>query len=43
MACAISALGASGETKIQNAECVNKSYPSFFDDLRLLGANIVGK
>jgi len=43
MACAVSALGASGETKIQNAECVNKSYPSFFDDLRLLGANIVGK
>jgi len=43
MACAVSALGASGETKIQNSECVNKSYPSFFDDLRLLGANIVGR
>ncbi|MFQ6080256.1 MAG: 3-phosphoshikimate 1-carboxyvinyltransferase [Candidatus Bathyarchaeia archaeon] len=41
MACAVAALAASGETRIQNAECVNKSYPSFFDDLRLLGANIV--
>jgi len=43
MACAVAALGAGGETKIQNSECVSKSYPSFFDDLRLLGANIVGK
>jgi len=43
MACAVAALGAVGETKIQNPECVNKSYPRFFDDLRLLGANVVGK
>jgi len=43
MACAVAALGARGETKIQNSECVSKSYPRFFDDLRLLGANIVGK
>jgi len=43
MACAVAALGAVGETKIQNSECVNKSYPRFFDDLRLLGANVVGK
>ena len=43
MACAVAALGASGETKIQNSECVNKSYPMFFDDLLSLGANIVGK
>jgi len=42
MACTVAALAASGETKIQNSECVNKSYPRFFDDLRLLGANIVG-
>ena len=42
MACAIAALGASGETKIQNSECVKKSYPAFFNDLRSLGANIVG-
>jgi 3-phosphoshikimate 1-carboxyvinyltransferase len=43
MACAVAALGARGETKIQNPECVSKSYPGFFDDLRSLGANIVGK
>jgi len=43
MACAVAALGARGETKIQNSECVNKSYPRFFHDLRSLGANIVGK
>jgi len=43
MACAVAALAASEETKIQNSECVNKSYPRFFDDLRLLGANIVGR
>lgn len=42
MACAIAALGASGETRIQNSECVRKSYPNFFNDLRSLGADIVG-
>ena len=42
MACAVAALGAKGETKIQNVECINKSYPQFFDDLRLIGANVVG-
>jgi len=41
MACAVAALKATGETKIQNSECVNKSYPRFFDDLRSLGANII--
>ncbi len=43
MACAVAALGAVGETKIQNSEYVNKSYPRFFDDLRSLGANVVGR
>jgi len=42
MACAVAALGARGETKIQNVECINKSYPQFFSDLRLVGANVVG-
>jgi len=41
MACAAAALGAEGETKILNAECVGKSYPTFFRDLKLLGAKIV--
>ena len=42
MACAVAALGAKGETKIQDVECINKSYPQFFIDLRVLGANVVG-
>jgi 3-phosphoshikimate 1-carboxyvinyltransferase len=42
MACAVAALGASGETTIKDAECVRKSYPRFFTDLRLLGVDIVG-
>jgi 3-phosphoshikimate 1-carboxyvinyltransferase len=42
MACAVAGLGASGETRIQDAECVRKSYPRFFNDLSLLGVDIVG-
>ena len=42
MACAVAALGARGETRIQDAECVQKSYPRFFYDLRALGVDIVG-
>ena len=42
MACATAALGAEGETTIQNAECVRKSYPQFFTHLKQLGANLVG-
>jgi 3-phosphoshikimate 1-carboxyvinyltransferase len=42
MACAVTALGASGETRIRDAECVRKSYPRFFSDLRLLGVDVVG-
>ena len=34
MACAVAALRAEGETTIQNAECVRKSYPQFFTDLK---------
>ena len=33
MACAVAALGGKGEVIIENAECVSKSYPEFFDDL----------
>jgi len=40
MACAIAALGAEGETRIQDADCVRKSYPNFFNDLSELGAEI---
>jgi len=40
MAFAVLALTSKGETTIQDAECVSKSYPNFWDDLRRLGANI---
>ena len=43
MACAVAALRAEGETVIQNSESVRKSYPKFFNDLRSLGAEIVGR
>ncbi len=40
MACAVAALKASGETNIENAEAVNKSYPFFYEDLKLLNADV---
>jgi 3-phosphoshikimate 1-carboxyvinyltransferase len=39
MAAAIAAAGCAGPVVIQGAEAVNKSYPGFFDDLRLLGGS----
>jgi 3-phosphoshikimate 1-carboxyvinyltransferase len=42
MACAVAALCAEGETIIQNAECIRKSYPQFFNDLKAIGAEIIG-
>lgn len=36
MACAVAALRAEGKTVIQKSECVKKSYPTFFRDLRAL-------
>ena len=40
MACAVAALRADGETIIENAEAVNKSYPAFYTDLEKLGAAV---
>jgi 3-phosphoshikimate 1-carboxyvinyltransferase len=40
MSCAVAALMADGETIIENADAVNKSYPDFFDDLKLLHADV---
>jgi 3-phosphoshikimate 1-carboxyvinyltransferase len=42
MALSVAALGANGNVVIEDAECVSKSYPNFFDDLRSLGVGIVG-
>ena len=36
MACAVTALGAEGNTTIEEAEAVNKSYPQFWEHLRYL-------
>jgi len=41
MAAAIGALRANGPVEIAGAEAVNKSYPSFFNDLLLCGANCI--
>jgi len=38
MALAVTALGASGRVFIRDSQCVGKSYPGFFDDIRALGA-----
>ena len=40
MACAVAALKAGGETIIEEAEAVNKSYPGFYEDLKLLKADV---
>jgi 3-phosphoshikimate 1-carboxyvinyltransferase len=40
MACAVAALQADGETVIEAAEAVNKSYPQFYEDLKLLKAAV---
>ena len=41
MACAVAALSASGETIIEEAEAINKSYPDFYEHIKSLGATIV--
>ena len=38
MAMAVTALKASDRVYIRDSQCVAKSYPAFFDDLRMLGA-----
>lgn len=40
MACTVAAFKADGKTIIENAEAVNKSYPNFYEDLKLLRANV---
>lgn len=37
MACAVAALKASGETTIEDAEAINKSYPDFYEHIQKLG------
>ncbi len=41
MACAAAAVLCENPVVIENAEAVNKSYPSFFEDLTALGAKVI--
>jgi 3-phosphoshikimate 1-carboxyvinyltransferase len=40
MACAVAALRAEGDVTIEEAEAINKSYPDFYEHLKVLGANV---
>ena len=40
MAFAVAAARASGDITIPNAQCIDKSYPKFYDDLKALGGKI---
>ncbi len=40
MACAVAALNATGETVIEDAEAINKSYPDFYDHLQKLKVDL---
>ena len=40
MACTVAALKADGETLVEEADAVKKSYPDFYDDLKKLGADV---
>lgn len=40
MACAVAALKASGNTVIEEAQAVNKSYPDFYEHIQKLGASV---
>jgi 3-phosphoshikimate 1-carboxyvinyltransferase len=40
MACAVAALKAEGDVTIEEAEAINKSYPDFYEHLRLLKASV---
>jgi 3-phosphoshikimate 1-carboxyvinyltransferase len=40
MALAVAGLAASGETSIEEAEAINKSYPDFYKHIESLGAKL---
>jgi 3-phosphoshikimate 1-carboxyvinyltransferase len=41
MALTVAALNAAGETVVENIDCVTKSYPGFYADMKNLGADIL--
>jgi len=40
MMCSVLGLNTDEESKLENAECVKKSWPTYWEDLKKLGANI---
>jgi 3-phosphoshikimate 1-carboxyvinyltransferase len=40
MACSVLGLVSKGTTEVEHAECVSKSYPKFYEDLRHLGGRV---
>ena len=40
MACAVAGLAASGATIIEDADAISKSYPNFYEHLKLIGASV---
>ena len=40
MAMAVAAISAQGKVCINGSQCVDKSYPEFFNDIKTLGAKI---
>ncbi len=40
MACTVAAMVAEGDTVIEDAECMNKSYPDFIRDMEKIGAEV---
>ena len=40
MACAVAGLKAAGDVTIEEAEAINKSYPDFYEHLKVLGASV---
>lgn len=40
MACAVAGLGAEGDTVIEEAQAINKSYPDFYEHIQKLGASV---
>lgn len=40
MSLAVAAMGASGSSIINNTDCIRKTYPTFIDDMKMIGAEI---
>ncbi|MHC1598105.1 MAG: 3-phosphoshikimate 1-carboxyvinyltransferase, partial [Candidatus Methanofastidiosia archaeon] len=41
MSCIVAGIVADGVTRISGVECIKKSYPSFIEDMKNIGADII--